>query len=42
MEISFNPWHHVSPGDDFLHRETAIQILNDSFKLYQEKFGEKR
>lgn len=27
--------------EDFLNRETAIQILNDSFKLYQEKFGEK-
>lgn len=27
--------------DDFLNRETAIQILEASFKLYQEKFGDK-
>ena len=25
--------------EDFLDREMAIQIIKDSFKLYQEKFG---
>jgi inorganic pyrophosphatase len=25
--------------EDFLDRETAIQILQDSFKMYQEKFN---
>jgi inorganic pyrophosphatase len=27
--------------EDFLNRTTAMKILQDSFKLYQEHFGQK-